>query len=312
MNISNNSPKSLGNSAPLREPSVLDKFLDVDPNFPKLGSLDALFGKSPNQPSGPFDWLLKPQNGGGVIDQVFRKLKFDTPTRLEAFANAPSKLETIAAQPSFQIAQVRDGDRRTTITQEVLRYTPNSRGGTATVHRDRIRIEVRVLRVDELGSLAGKSGQSLKNELSRASAQIDRENRANSNGLSTAKLRALSDEQKYYNSPAHKAWAKAAEARTGGKIPADWWIKNDPFGGTAGNGSAVILEGKYPGVFSKIAMAHETDWTLGRVFSAGPLRALADSNRPQGAYGLHIGPNSRADVYRADRRIFYSSAAVDV
>jgi len=81
----------------------------------------------------------------------------------------------------------------------------------------------------------------------------------------------------YFESAPHIAWAEAAEQRTGGAIPAEWWIENDPFGGTAGNGPDIVPFGEYPGANSKIAMAHDTDWTLGRYFGAGPLSSLYDA-----------------------------------
>jgi hypothetical protein len=225
-------------------------------------------------------------------------------TGIEAFAASPTKLETLAAQPSFELAQARNGDRRTTIevrapTSGVNERGPGFPGSVRTNNNASIRITVRELRSDELGSLAGKSGQNLKNELNRASSQIDRENRANPNGKSTAELREMSQKAGYYNSPSHQAWAQAAEARTGGKVPAEWWIKNDPFGGTNGNGPNILAGGIYPHPLSRIGMAHDTDWTLGRVFEAGPLRTLATSSDPRGDFGLTTQGANRAEYERA-------------
>ncbi|HZI10677.1 MAG TPA: hypothetical protein VE153_09835 [Myxococcus sp.] len=93
-------------------------------------------------------------------------------------------------------------------------------------------------------------------------------------GKSTAQLKADSQKAGYFDSTAHNAWAKAAEARTGGRIPASWWKQFDPYGGTAGNGPNILPTGKYPGALSRISMAHDTDWSLGRYFKAGPLKDL--------------------------------------
>lgn len=93
-------------------------------------------------------------------------------------------------------------------------------------------------------------------------------------GKSTAELKQASVKDGYFNSTAHNAWAKAAEARTGGRIPASFWKEFDPFGGTAGNGPNIELTGKYPGLASRISMAHDTDWSLGRYFNTGPLQNL--------------------------------------
>ncbi|HZI03340.1 MAG TPA: hypothetical protein VEZ71_04925 [Archangium sp.] len=93
-------------------------------------------------------------------------------------------------------------------------------------------------------------------------------------GKSTAELKQAAIKDGYFNSVGHNAWAKAAEARTGGRIPASFWKEFDPFGGTAGNGPNIELTGKYPGLASLISMAHDTDWSLGRYFNTGPLQNL--------------------------------------
>jgi hypothetical protein len=93
-------------------------------------------------------------------------------------------------------------------------------------------------------------------------------------GKTTAQLKQAARNDGYFDSVAHNAWAKAAEARTGGRIPASFWKEFDPFGGTAGNGPNIELTGKYPGVASRISMAHDTDWSLGRYFNTGPLKNL--------------------------------------
>ncbi len=108
-------------------------------------------------------------------------------------------------------------------------------------------------------------------------------------GKTTAQLADMAKEQGYLNSPAHVAWSLAAKERSGGSPDAATWRKMDPFGGTAGNGPDVLPTGKYPGGASTISMAHDTDWSLGRYFDAGPMKALHTSNESplqMGMYGL--------------------------
>ena len=114
-------------------------------------------------------------------------------------------------------------------------------------------------------------------------------------GKSTADLRTMAESAGYYASTAHNAWAMAAAARVGDVFPADWWQRFDPFGGTAGNGPEVLPEGKYPGILSRIAMAHDTDWSLGRHFGAGPMKNLRGSNLPPKVLGL-VGLAGEANI----------------
>ena len=95
----------------------------------------------------------------------------------------------------------------------------------------------------------------------------------------------------YFGSEGHRLWAEAAEARTGGQVPAEWWMEFDPFGGSAGAGPDVIPQGFYPGTASRIAMAHDTDWSLGRYFGAGPMEALRGAPGSADALGMvGLGP----------------------
>ncbi|MBI4704068.1 MAG: hypothetical protein HY744_23410 [Deltaproteobacteria bacterium] len=89
----------------------------------------------------------------------------------------------------------------------------------------------------------------------------------------------LSKKRCYYQSPAHKAWATGASKRVGGGLDPDWWMRFDPFGGTAGPGPSVLWWGTWPGRLARIAMAHDTDWSLGRYFGVGPLKALRGLKR---------------------------------
>lgn len=162
-----------------------------------------------------------------------------------------------------------------------------------------IEIKVRPLTTG-LGTL-DSSPADIAKQLDEVAGRMNQEN-LKAYGTGTAGLRDKAVDAGYFRSPAHLAWADAAEARTGGRIPAEWWIRNDPFGGTAGNGPDVKPGGIYPGVISRIAFAHDTDWTLGRHFKAGPLSALYTSKASptdMGFYGLAPGnivnPNLSAD-----------------
>lgn len=118
-------------------------------------------------------------------------------------------------------------------------------------------------------------------------------------GKTTAQLADMAKEQGYLNSPAHVAWSLAAKERSGGSPDAATWRKMDPFGGTAGNGPDVLPTGKYPGGASTISMAHDTDWSLGRYFNAGPMKALHTSNESplqMGMYGLQNHSTVRPKV----------------
>ena len=83
---------------------------------------------------------------------------------------------------------------------------------------------------------------------------------------------------RYYDSEQHLVWAYAASARTGGKIPPEFFMEFDPNGGTAGNGPEVLPLGHAGEPLSTIAMGHDTDWNLGRYMNAGPLQGLYDLN----------------------------------
>jgi hypothetical protein len=150
---------------------------------------------------------------------------------------------------------------------------------------DLIRIQVRELGGKELGALASPK---LSEYADRAVERKSQEDKA-AYGKTTKELREDATSQGYYSSPSHQAWAAAAEQRTGGRLTAAWWMKFDPYGGTAGNGPNIEPTGEYPGVLSKIAMGHDTDWSLGRHFQAGPLRGLYGAGHDaetRGLYGL--------------------------
>ena len=246
-------------------------FSNPDSKTPDYGAFNSWF--NPNSGAAP---ATKPDYG------AFNTL-FSKPSGLEQLTSTPSKLDLLAAAPSLNLAQGGSNGGRVTIretapVESVLFGTNKNRF---------IEITVRPLSGGELGTL-NTSQANINKQLTAASAKIDAANQK-AYKSSTAELRNQASEIGYYKSPAHIAWARAAEARTGGRIPQDWWIKNDPFGGTAGNGPNILASGSYPGGTSRIAMGHDTDWTLGSLFNAGPLKALygnKSSPTDQGSYGL--------------------------
>lgn len=78
----------------------------------------------------------------------------------------------------------------------------------------------------------------------------------------------------YLGSEQHVVWAMGASARTGCLIPPEFFIDNEAFGGTAGNGPNILPKGGSGQARSTIAMAHDTDWMIGRVMGIGPLAPL--------------------------------------
>lgn len=192
-----------------------------------------------------------------------------------------SSLDALLATPSVLLAaKPNDG------FVSIRRQAPVE-GIFGVNNRATIEIQVRPLTGADLGTL-NTSRANVDKQLDAVAGKINQEN-LKAYGTGTAGLRDKAEDAGYYRSPAHLAWADAAEARTGGRIPAEWWVRNDPFGGTAGNGPNVLPSGTYPGVTSRIAMAHDTDWTLGRHFNAGPMDALYTSKASPadlGSYGL--------------------------
>jgi hypothetical protein len=163
-----------------------------------------------------------------------------------------------------------------------------------------INIRVRQLQGDELGLLNGatRTGPQIDTAIANAFAAKNEDDKK-AYGKTTDQLAAMSDRQGYLNSPAHIAWSEAAEARSGGKMSAENWRKMDPFGGTAGNGPDIVAGGRYPGATSLISMGHDTDWSLGRYFNAGPLKALHTSDAhplSMGLYGLNHASTVRPFV----------------
>jgi hypothetical protein len=192
---------------------------------------------------------------------------------LDNLLNSPSPLDRFTNQPTLLANQ--PGQTQLTQGRVDVRVQAPLQNGFGIVDNSRyIEISVMPLVGSELGTLNTSNQAQLSQLRSNAADRINSDNIA-FHGKTTAELRQQSREDGYYNSPSHQAWAKAAEARSAGQIPASWWMQNDPYGGTAGNGPLIEPTGIYPGTASKIAMGHDTDWTLGRQFGAGPLRDLA-------------------------------------
>ncbi len=196
-------------------------------------------------------------------------------------------LDARADDGSFEIAR---NNRPQARWQEIEVNAPYVAGktkiGTDIVAREAvIEIQVRELQGRELGALASPN---LGDYVRRAEERKNEEDKA-AYGRTTRELEQDARNSGYFGSPAHQAWAEAAEARTGGRLSSEWWMKFDPFGGTAGNGPNILPTGAYPGTLSKIAMGHDTDWSLGRHFQAGPLRGLygvGHDAETRGKYGL--------------------------
>ena len=78
----------------------------------------------------------------------------------------------------------------------------------------------------------------------------------------------------YLGHEQHVVWAMGASARTGCTLPPEFFLDNEGFGGTAGNGPNILPKGASGQALSTIAMAHDTDWMLGRLMGIGPLAPL--------------------------------------
>ncbi|MCY1023528.1 hypothetical protein [Pyxidicoccus sp. MSG2] len=159
--------------------------------------------------------------------------------------------------------------------------------------------------------------ENLQAEMDRAMAEKQADD-ASTYGAELAahgysSLEEWSRDTGYYGSPSHIAWAEAASARSGGQIPAEYWMRFDPFGGTAGNGPNILPTGEYPGALSRIAMAHDTDWDLGRYFGAGPLASLRGQPHPENLGTVGLIPGQGVDNYstgHADWQVTYGSEVI--
>lgn len=156
---------------------------------------------------------------------------------------------------------------------------------------------VRELKGNELGILKNISGPN-DPKLKPILAKIEANNEAGIFKATEGKFKTLeqarefSRKEGYYGSGAHIAAANSASARVGGKIPADWFMKQDPFMGRAGPNDKFAptrVAGMYPGTTSKIGVAHDADYGLGANFKAGPLKDLNGRTDLKGYEGLDGG-----------------------
>jgi hypothetical protein len=217
-------------------------------------------------------------NGNQESIELARRLPNDTPGRITIEGSAPWR------QGRAEVGGVR------VFAPELGAAGQQFPGGGLT-HDVRntavIRIDVQVLRNEELG-LLNATGNQLQANLATAMREKQAEDLRKYN-MTPEQMVEKSRELGYYGSGAHQAWAEAASARTGGRVSAEYWMRFDPLGGTNGNGPNIELGGIYPHPLSKIAMAHDTDWSLGRYFNAGPLNGLyqnTGNDRDLGMYGL--------------------------
>lgn len=148
-------------------------------------------------------------------------------------------------------------------------------------------------------------------ELARAAAEKRAEDKLAYGAIFEARgvadMRELASKDGYLGSESHRAWAAGAEARSGGCVPASWWMDADPFGGTAGNGPKILPFGRWPSPLARVAFAHDADWTLGRYFGVGPLAPLRGQPyqpKKMGSVGLipQGGPYAGVPSYLRPRR----------
>lgn len=155
--------------------------------------------------------------------------------------------------------------------------------GTIVVTSNNIQVQVQSLGPQFDAMFEGKSEAEINAMLTEWRQRKDADDTLAYGGQGTEDLRAQATESDYYGSEQHVVWATAASARTGGRIPPEFFMEFDPFGGTAGNGPEIINPGDWAGggaggMLSTIAMGHDTDWDLGRYMGVGPLNELHDLN----------------------------------
>ena len=96
----------------------------------------------------------------------------------------------------------------------------------------------------------------------------------------------------YFLSEQHAVWAMGASARTGCRIPPEFFAEIEVNGGTAGNGPDVLPAGNIGEPMSTIAMAHDADWLIGRLFHEGPLGGLGRFGATRGVKHLFLSRSS--------------------
>jgi hypothetical protein len=145
--------------------------------------------------------------------------------------------------------------------------------------------------------------------ISRWRMKKDRDDRLAYNAATSA-LYAQSNSQGYMGSEQHTVWALGASARTGCFIPPEFFFENESFGGTAGNGPNVLPGGGRGEPLSTIAMAHDSDWMIGRIWGMGLLARLSTVEpmtqtqiARMGSVGLFNGTTTNQILAR-DNRFF--------
>lgn len=104
-------------------------------------------------------------------------------------------------------------------------------------------------------------------------------------GKHTSALLDQANSAGYMGSEQHTMWAMGASARTGCFIPPEFFFENEGYGGTAGNGPNILPGGDAREPLSTIAMGHDSDWMIGRLFCSGPLARL-NTITPQHQYQI--------------------------
>lgn len=117
--------------------------------------------------------------------------------------------------------------------------------------------------------------QRIYNDPARASAAIIA---AKHKGSAADFLKQAAIDEGYQGSFWQRLSATLASERTRGELTSEQWLEADPLLGTAGNGPDFVfkgvpgLDGAAPGSWtSRIAAAHDADWSLGRYLNIGPL-----------------------------------------
>jgi hypothetical protein len=166
-----------------------------------------------------------------------------------------------------------------------------------------IQIQVRELQGQDLGLLNLSLGDN--SALERVKAQAMSRKLSEDTQWHGIDHQSARDPQKnaYFGSPSHVVWSEAASLRSGGRLDAEWMRNFDPYGGTNASGPSIAPDEMYPSAASKIGMAHNTDWNLGRFFNAGPLESLYDSGVSQPHLGLY-GLTYRSPVEPAPRDLY--------
>ena len=138
------------------------------------------------------------------------------------------------------------------------------------IQSDMIRLKVPIL--DDVGSQLQIARDKLNDPyiLNLRTKKSDDDEYSYNLSISAMRAKAAG----YFMSEQHAVWAMGASARTNCFVPPEFFTELEVNGGTAGNGPDVLDGGGVGQPLSTIAMAHDADWMIGRLFQAGPLRRL--------------------------------------